>query len=267
MKHKRWIAVAFICLLLSFLLLFYFRNIHISDYTKVFENVVDSPAVQKIRVGTYNIKSLNMGEGLDSFTKEMSSLFVDVVCLQEVDQNASRSHRLDMVKSMAQAAGYPYYYFFPSMWMVDGYYGLGILSRYPLIKVSSMRLPNGWMSEPRILVQADILIGDRVLHIYNTHVSYKDREMRKKQVAFIGEYLKGKKDTILMGDFNIFSDADFFDIENMHSINRADQHFITFRDFGFPDNIFYSDNLQAMQADVLPSAFSDHNFLYCDIRL
>lgn len=151
--------------------------------------------------------------------------------------------------------------------MVDGYYGLGILSRYPLMKVSSMRLPNGWMSEPRILVQADILIGDRVLYIYNTHVSYKDKEMRKKQIDFIKEYLKGRKDSILMGDFNIFSDADFFDIENKHSINRADQHFITFRDFGFSDNIFYSDNLQAIRADVMPSAFSDHNVLYCDIRL
>ena len=78
-------------------------------------------------IGTYNIKSLNYGKNdLKSFNKDIIDLKLDIICLQEVDKNSLRSGNFDMLKIMANSSGYCYYYFYPTMWILSGYYGLGI---------------------------------------------------------------------------------------------------------------------------------------------
>ena len=66
----------------------------------------------------------------------------------------------------------------------------------------------------------------------------------------------------MLGDFNIFRDEDFFEIEGMTSVNTASRHLITFGDFGFPDNIYYSADLDFTNPDVFKTSFSDHHLLY-----
>ena len=76
-------------------------------------------------IGTYNIKSLNYGKNdLKSFNKDIIDLKLDIICLQEVDKNSLRSGNFDMLKIMANSSVYCYYYFYPTMWILSGYYGL-----------------------------------------------------------------------------------------------------------------------------------------------
>lgn len=214
----------------------------------------------QIKVATYNLKSLDSGDGLYDFAKDIEGLDLDVIALQEVDKNALRSGNMDMVKEMAALAGYEYYYFYQTMWIGYGYYGLGILSKYPITEVSSRQLPNKLIAEPRILAHAQIKIGANTLSVYHTHLSYGDQDIRDLQIAALKNEVEGKSNTILMGDFNTFFQDNFM-IDGMDSINGK-QQFLTFRSLGTPDNIYFSNDFEAVDTQMKPSSFSDHNLLY-----
>lgn len=234
-----------------------------SSYHRVFTSRVyasENVDHNELKVATYNLKSLDMGKGLDAFVKDIDGLNLDIIALQEVDKNAIRSGNMDMVKEMAEAAGYPYYYFYQTMWIVDGYYGLGILSKYPITSVSSRQLPNKLIAEPRILAKAELRIGAKKLSIYHTHLSYGNPDIRKRQIQALKKELKGEQDAILMGDFNTFFQNNFT-IDGMDSIN-GEQQFLTFGTLGTPDNIYFSKEFHAKDSQVKPSSFSDHNLLY-----
>lgn len=240
------------------------RNYTVTLESGIYANTEEK--VPSLQVGTYNIKSLNMGESLTAFADDLSKVDLDILTVQEVDQKAFRSDHMEMVKEMGQAAGFPYSYFFQTMWMVDGYYGIGILSKYPIIQVQSEQLPNYLLSEPRILASAEIRIGNRRLHVYNTHLAYKDQQIREEQIDYLKEHINMEEPSLLMGDFNVFTTDGFFSIPGMQAVNNGEQPLITFRTFGFPDNIFYSNDLEMEGIQVLPSSFSDHNLLYGTLR-
>lgn len=265
MKRKFFI---FMMILIIVIPCFFLWRQHCRNYTLQYTTPSSQAGMpDQLRVATYNVKLLNHGEDLDKFAKEIKALQPDILCLQEVDQNALRSGNMDMVKEMAEACDMPYYHFFQTMWIIDGYYGIGILSRYPITEVSSTQLPNELLKEPRVLGKAKVQIHHRIIQVYLSHLSFKEREARKKQIAFISKEIQNTTDTLFLGDFNTFQESDFFSIDGMQAVNHFKNPFITFRDFGFPDNIYYSNNFTLTHADTIPSSFSDHNILYCDLKI
>lgn len=222
--------------------------------------------IEKIRIASYNIKTLNGGTSLHEVKEDLATLQADVVALQEVDRNAFRSNNVDMVKEITKDTPYTYSYYFPSMWLIDGYYGLGIISKYPIKEVASQQLPTQLLEEPRILTKSIIALPDRDINVYNTHLSFRNREDRKRQIVFIENNVE-IENSILMGDFNTFTLPDFFTLPKMTSISSEEFQHISFRDFGFPDNIYYSEQFIEENADVIPTSFSDHNMLYVDLLL
>lgn len=265
MRRKSWWLSAVIVVIICFF--FYWRYQSRNYKISLYEASKKDETVDHIRVGTYNIKLLDKGNGMDQFVQEMKELQPDIICLQEVDQHTFRTGNIEMVKEMAEAAGYSYYYFYQTMWIIKGYYGIGILSKYPIIEVSSTQLPNYMLNEPRVLASAMIDLNGKPLSIYHTHLSFKEREVRKKQIDYISKEIQHKENTIFMGDFNTFTATDFFDIEGMTAIQRAYDPFITFQDFGFPDNIYFSNDMKLEYAASAPITFSDHHLLYCDLSL
>lgn len=224
-----------------------------------------SEEIDTLKVGTYNIKSMNYGESVEKFKADVENLDLDVIALQEVDRNAMRSGNADMIQELAKVAGYQYYYFFPTMWILDGYYGLGIVSRYPINTVSSKLLPNSLIKEPRILTKTGLQVGNRVVSIYNTHVTYENNEYRTSQLEYIKKHVESDELSILLGDFNTFGMNGELVMENMRNIN-SDGQYLTFRTFAAPDNIFYSSAFTVLESGVQSSSFSDHNLLYASFQ-
>lgn len=265
MLKKIWIViVSIIIIVVSSFFIWVFMNQKIGNYTTdfVYDQKDKTAFISSVRIGTYNIKSLNMGKDLQSFANDVNSEALDIICLQEVDQHAFRSNQMDMMVEMAKLSEYPYYYFFPAMWLVDGYYGLGILSKYPILHASSTVLPNAFWKEPRVLAEATIDINGYKLQVYNTHLSFDDKESRSKQIQYLQSFLKNRKQTVLLGDFNTFRENSHFVIDEMTGVNNQDDIFITFRKMGYPDNIYVSSDLSINQVGVKNSTFSDHHLLY-----
>lgn len=238
------------------------------NYTRVLDSHVqqEEEPIQNLRVATYNVKTLNGGTSLMDFKSDVELINPAIICLQEVDKKAFRSNQMDMAKEMASIIGYEYYYYYPTMWVLDGYYGLAIISKYPISEVSSKQLPTAFFEEPRVLAQASVVVNNKTIQIYNTHLSFRNREDRLRQISFIENNITNEN-AILMGDFNTFVLDEFFTLPNMKAISNEEYQYITFRDFGFPDNIFYSEPFTLLDVNVQPSSFSDHNILYVDLSL
>lgn len=255
-----------ICFVLLVILIgvgYFYYTVYSSQYTyKINVQNDKTKQTSSFKIGTYNIKSLNYNkDNLKQFKQDIQDLNLDIICLQEVDKNAKRSGHIDMMKELAKENNYPYSHFYKTMWILNGYYGLGILSRYPIKEVSSLLLPNSLIKEPRILTKTTVLINNQEVDIYNTHLTYENNEIRTKQMNKVKEEIDFNKYTILTGDFNSFGINQDFKIEGIESINQ-NKEYMTFRDFALPDDIYYSSHFSKINQGVKMTSFSDHNLLY-----
>jgi len=268
-KTKRWFIIVGSILLIVIYGIFCFWRYRNLDYTKQLQVSASSndQTPTTLNVATYNVKLLNNGNDLNHFLDDINGLNLDIIGLQEVDQLAGRSKNMDMVKEMAQAAGYEYYYFYESMWLFDGYYGLGIMSKYPIIEVTSTALPAGTFSEPRILAGAKIDVNGKIIQVYNTHLNYFNRSIRDVQIEVICNLLKNQSNTIFLGDMNNFAIEDIFEIEGFKSLNTKDKTYVTFRDSSYTDNLYYSNDFDLQNIHVNQTSFSDHHLFWCKLHL
>lgn len=164
-------------------------------------------------------------KGLTKLASEIKEWSADIVCLQEVDFDAARSHHLDQARFVAQKAGYPYvaeavswdanYIPFP-YWPVKNNFGPmksggAILSRYPLSdhKVILLAKPQ---SQPwwynlfylhRYFQEATVTISEKKFKIVNLHLEAFDKADRKLQVQKLSEMVKKEGVDFVTGDFNM----------------------------------------------------------------
>jgi endonuclease/exonuclease/phosphatase family metal-dependent hydrolase len=179
-----------------------------SDHALVFacfrRLVVDDRA-RPIRVVTANMRH---GRGMDDelnlerFAARLGSLDADIIALQEVDLGVARSNGVNQARSLGSRLG-RHAAFGSFMPLGDGYYGCGILSRFPIVATRSIRLPDG--NEPRVALEVDVrLPDDSVLTVINVHFDWVDDDaFRFAQAERVAEHIRSRGGTgILLGDFN-----------------------------------------------------------------
>ena len=173
-------------------------------------SVAQDAAPTTLRVLTYNIKH---GEGtdgvldLDRIAAVIKAANPDLVALQEVDQNAKRSGRVDQAARLGdltdlQAA------FAKAIDLEGGGYGVAILSRWALQDLKTHLLPKDPEMEQRIAFAARVMLGQggQEIEFMVTHLDHhSDPAQRIEQVAKIRElYPSGadERPRLLAGDFN-----------------------------------------------------------------
>ncbi len=152
---------------------------------------------------------------LDKVADAIKKLNPDIIALEEVDQKTIRSNRLDQVKEIAKRTGM-YYAYGKATELDGGNYGNAILSKYPIEKTMTLKLPSGDY-EPRALMLSRINVPgfDVPIYICNTHFDWHEEDdVRMRQAKFINSVVVGDVDldkefhniangiVILMGDFN-----------------------------------------------------------------
>ncbi|MGE0145257.1 MAG: endonuclease/exonuclease/phosphatase family protein [Planctomycetota bacterium] len=164
---------------------------------------------QVVRAVSYNI---HHGEGvdgvldLDRIAARLATFQADVIALQEVDLGVARTERRNQAAYLASKLGM-HAAFGSFMPYQGGRYGMAVLSRWPLVAVRSLRLPDG--NEPRISLIVDVrLPSDRVLTIADVHFDWvQDDSFRYAQAQSLVEHLQGRlRDDspamLVLGDFN-----------------------------------------------------------------
>ena len=202
-------------------------------------DVEETPSV--IKVLTFNIGFLygkgSEGSGyehrdLDYYEKSLikvSNDFIrwnaDIVFLQEVDFESSRSHFIDQATFIAKKAGYPFvaqavsweanYIPFPYFPIKNNFgrmkSGGAILSKYPL-DVHEFTLLKKPLSQPwwynlfylhRYFQKVTVTIGDKSFKLVNLHLEAFDKNNRREQLELLNSEIGKTKFDLIAGDFNM----------------------------------------------------------------
>jgi endonuclease/exonuclease/phosphatase family metal-dependent hydrolase len=193
-----------------------------------------------MRVATWNLlhgmdvrsRRVDLGAVADG----IAALDADVVAVQEVDRELSRSGGVDQIAALTDKLGW-HGVFAPALlgepvrsWDAlpehsadpgGPAYGIGLLSPHPLLDVARLALPGGadrrrrtgdiavleqrppgWDREPRIVLRARLAHPDGAIVVASTHLSYVAwravRQLRRA-LAWTG----GDGPAVLMGDLNL----------------------------------------------------------------
>jgi endonuclease/exonuclease/phosphatase family metal-dependent hydrolase len=162
---------------------------------------------------------------LDQMAKSIIGENADVVFLQEVDFDSSRSHHIDQLKYLGEKTGLKYseaiaswennYVPFPYWPLTHQFGGMksggGILSRYPIQASHHFFLAkpqaHPWWYNLFYLYRywqhVDIKLGNKVWGMVNLHLEAFDQENREEQARRLVEYLKKNPHIkMIAGDFN-----------------------------------------------------------------
>ena len=171
----------------------------------------DPPADRRLRlrVLSYNI---HHGEGMDGLLdlrrigRVILSVNPDLVSVQEVDQGATRSGRVDQPAALAEQTALDQV-FGGNIPLQGGQYGNVILSRFPITRSHNHPLPNVDQGEQRGLLDASIeLPGGRTeLRFLATHLDHRRSDRERRLSAELIERLvrdAPHQATLLAGDLN-----------------------------------------------------------------
>lgn len=167
----------------------------------------------RLKVMTYNLRFGELAS-LREMADFIAARKPDFVTLQELDCMTKRKrtpHQHD--KNFITELGY-YTKMFPlygkTISYAGGFYGIGILTKFPYISVQKVMLPKQEMQhEARALLMAEIELssGDTIV-VASTHLDYTSSVSRDRQLGIIMKVLKEKRfPVILGGDFNATPDS------------------------------------------------------------
>lgn len=166
---------------------------------------------------------------LDRIVEELNKLHPDIICLQEVDFDADRTHHINEFEYIAKGLGMPYgayaitwnkrYLPWP-YWPPNIHYkrilsGQVVLSRYPIehqLVLDFSKPPENpfwynWFYLDRLAQKVTIRVGYQSINVWNTHLEAFHPKTRLNQAELLAEWvsLESNPYKIVMGDFNSIS--------------------------------------------------------------
>ena len=160
---------------------------------------------EPLRIMTYNIRS-----GINDLSLVKSVIEAenpDLVALQEVDKNTTRSGGTNQAEWLAQELGMEYR-FGKTENFFGGEYGIALLSRFPINQTFIHNLPFAEGEELRIALEAWVDVPDiygrtNTLSFVSTHLDHLANTTRVDQVQAIVDALSPRNHPVIVaGDLN-----------------------------------------------------------------
>ncbi|ETD16481.1 MULTISPECIES: endonuclease/exonuclease/phosphatase family protein [Prevotellaceae] len=183
---------------------------------------------KELKIITFNIRSFEPDFNTQPYAELLWNENPDVVCLNEVENRSSRQQidgkYRDVVQDLANRMhlfglfGYSY-----NLSNKDGknpeenykyceneLYGNAILSKYPILNVSTIQLPRPTGSaDQRGVVIADILLPEgKIIRVACTHLDHVGGQLEQATVLTSDEVKSNTYPTILCGDMNVGPNSD-----------------------------------------------------------
>lgn len=225
------------------------------------------PKTINLKIASYNIfHGEKAGYDYSKIAKNITDNGIEIVGLQEVDNNTKRCGKVNQIQKIAEKAGYQYYKFFKAINHDGGEYGLGIISKYPILTTNLIKLSSG-SAEQRILAHAKIKVDGEIVNFFVTHLSYDEEgggTSRSKQFSEVATELAKHDNFVLTGDFNTRDLTEYNVIKGSALVNNSTNTLITYPDGRSPlDNIVYSTSKWKFGAGkLITNSYSDHYAIY-----
>ncbi|WP_153555516.1 endonuclease/exonuclease/phosphatase family protein [Roseimaritima sediminicola] len=178
-------------------------------------------STEPLKVMSYNIHIASPPSKPDYSHKDLQAVAdvirrtsPDIVGLQEVDKYTVRSGKQShQAKDLAESTGM-HYHFASASYKSDGEQGQAILSRYPILKAESHRLPapQGASGETRSLAIVLVEIEGTKVAFMTVHLDHRSDTIRKFQIETLLKHTQRYEEypVILGGDFNMEPDDENF---------------------------------------------------------
>lgn len=183
-------------------------NFILLAYSGAFASITDKDILLKVL--TYNIHHANPPSkpeliDLKAIAHVINEKKPDLVALQEIDVNNRRSGiELDEAAVLGSLTGM-HHFFVKGIDYEGGAYGVAILSKLPILKIDSLRLPiaEGSDGEPRVLAIVTVEPQkNRPISFACTHLDLKEQNRILQSAAIVRKLDQYKHPVILCGDFN-----------------------------------------------------------------
>lgn len=171
-----------------------------------------SSAPTQLRVLSYNI---HHAEGIDGkldlprIAAVINSVRPDLVALQEVDQNTTRTLKVHQAAELGRLTGLRHV-FGKAMDYQGGAYGQAVLSRFPIGGHRVHQLPQETNREPRIVLLAEITLPNgEILSFAGTHLDHQRNDIRLRQAHAINDLFSNiSEPSLVVGDFNAYPESE-----------------------------------------------------------
>lgn len=234
----------------------------------------------KLKIATYNIHrciGLDRRFKPDRMVEIFNDIDADIVLMQEVDEGAPRSNKLNLAKEIAQACGYKYYVLGHNVTLKTGNYGNATLSKFPIVSEKNINLTIG-DKKRRGCQHTTIKVNNKIkFDIFNLHLGLSAKE-RQKQAGMVlhskqFKKLKTKENCLIAGDFNdwrsllraLFIEGFNFECATDSSKLWGESALKTFPSFaprGGLDRVYYKGKMELIKAQVYNKSItlvaSDH---------
>jgi endonuclease/exonuclease/phosphatase family metal-dependent hydrolase len=224
---------------------------------------------------------------LERCIEELRTIDADIVLLQEVERVEPRLGQVQPPPNYARLIrALPHYDGFFSYPPADPRelpfgYGLAILSKTRLFDTCAVPLPapdlefhfKGERTQPtqRVLMGARTRVDGHVLQLFNTHLQAffiinENSDEHPAQRAAVSARLRASElPTLLGGDFNAAPGEGTIDQIEGAGYKTVQRDEITWRRMPYVlDHIFYNNQLEALQHEIIETDASDHKMLVAD---
>lgn len=222
----------------------------------------------KLRIGSYNIHNgYDVGHDFSVLAQDVVDFGLDICGFQEVDLMASRSKNQNSMAIMSKESGYPYYAFIRALdFGKGGQYGTGILSKYPILRYEVIPLVSDDY-EPRSCGHAVIDVNGEIVHFFNTHVSYENKEIRTRQLEQLMPILAENDHYILTADFNTADFSELTVLPDAHLVSDEASPLLSFAKKSPIDNIIFTSKYTLVEKGISQrTSHSDHTMIWADLE-
>lgn len=243
-----------------------------------------------IKIITLNIAH---GRGLDGIVdidrqaEVVNRYKPDIVFLQEIDMYTKRAGERNQIREFSKKTYLPYCSMESNITLEDGYYGDGIISRFPISFSVNYLMPlTDLKHEQRGILCNRISMGTAKINLFSVHLStyYDERVLACKELNRIINKIDKNEIIIIGGDFNIgvtrlgkgkytFKEEEVYEEYKilgkslLRVPNKEDTWFSKLGQ-GCIDTMFYSKNIQLLKYETVDlEEKSDHNAIYAEFNI
>ena len=243
-----------------------------------------------IKIITFNIAH---GKGLDGIVDiERQAELIDkykpdIIFLQEIDMYTKRAGERNQIREFSKKIFLPYCSMESNITLEDGYYGDGIISRFPISFSVNYLMPLTDLNhEQRGILCNRISLGTAKINLFSVHLStYKDeRILACKELNRIISKIDKNEIIIVGGDFNVgvtrlgkgkytFEKEDVYEEysileKKLKRIPNDEDTWFSKLGQGCIDTIFYSNNIELLSFKTVDAkSASDHNAIYAEFNI
>ncbi len=210
----------------------------------------------------------------------------DIIFLQEIDMYTKRAYNKNQLYNLSKYTGLNYRAMGTNIKYKNGFYGDGILSKFPIEYSANYLSPlTSNLHEQRGILCNKISFGNIKINVFSVHMStFEDeRILTSKELLRITSKINNNEPIIIGGDFNVgikrigkhkylyepkekYKEYEILK-QKFKSIENTEYTWFSSEGNGCIDSFFYSKHLKLIKYKVIETNISDHYPIYVEFLI